>query len=113
MQCHCGRKASGPNGRNKPRLKDINKFVKPFAFSKWLDIGLELEVGDADGKFLYSIKSSYDDKEECFTDMMKEWVCSDSPDVTWRTLLNCLRVLRLQKAVESVESKLQCECQSN
>ena len=97
------------NSDSKPKLKDINKYVKPYAFSKWYDIGLELGVGDEEGELLDDIKSSCDDKEECFTDMMKRWVRSESPDVTWRTLLNCLRELGLQKAVECVESKLQSE----
>ena len=66
-------------------------------------------MGDEEGEFLDSIKSSCDDKEECFTEMMKSWVRSDSPDVTWRTLLNCLSELGLQKAVECIESKLLSE----
>lgn len=88
-------------------MKDINRYVKPSAAGKWYDIGLELGVGDEDGEFLDGIESSCgDDKEKCFMEMIKKWLRSGSPDITWRNLLHCLEVCELQEAVNCVQRKV-------
>ena len=91
----------------KPKLKDIYKYVKPAAH-KWDEIGLELEVVDEDGRDIDRIKAEYNkDKEECFKKIMRLWLQSEnSIQVTWNVLLDCLRELELDEAVQRVESKL-------
>ena len=80
--------------------------MKPSAVGRWYDIGLELGVGDEDGEFLDNIgRSCGDNEDKCFMKMIKKWVRSGSPEVTWRTLLDCLRELEIQVAVNCVESK--------
>ena len=84
--------------------------MKPSAASKWYEIGLELGVGDEDGEFLDSIGTSCEnDEDKCFMKMIKDWVRSGSPQVTWRTLLHSLKEHKLQEAVKCVESKLKGE----
>ena len=93
----------------KPKLKDIYKYVKPFAAHKWDEIGLELEVVDEDGRDLDRIKEECKgDKEDCFKKIMTLWVQSEESTLirTWKVLLDCLRVLNLNEAVQTVESRL-------
>ncbi len=98
------------NADAKPRLKDINKYVRPYAKERWYDIGIELEVGDDEGKLLDDIKKRNDRNDlDCFLEMITVWVRSGLTSVSWKTLLQCLRELELQEAVASLESKIQGE----
>lgn len=84
--------------------------MKPFAYTKWYDIGLELEVGDEDGVFLDQIKNSQENDQERFMEMIKTWIRSDDlSKVTWKTLLDCLKELKITEAVNRVEHKFQSE----
>ncbi len=88
----------------KPKLKDIIKFVRPYAEKKWYEIGLELEIGDDEGRFLDEIKSSNaGNDQECFLEITKAWVRSDS--ASWTILKECLKELELHEAVEVLDSK--------
>ena len=91
----------------KPKLKDICKYVKPAAH-KWDEIGLELEVVDEDGRDIDRIKlECKGDKEECFKKIMRLWFQSeDSSQVTWKVLLDCLKGLGLAEAMRSVEDNI-------
>ena len=84
--------------------------MRPYAKEKWYDIGLELEVGDDEGKFLDEIKKNNNENDQdCFLEMIKVWVRSESVNVSWKTLLQCLKEIGLQEAVDSLESKIQGE----
>ncbi len=90
----------------KPKLRDINKIVGPHVEKKWYEIGLELEIGDEEGVFLDEIKKEHaGSDQECFLEIMKVWVRSKSTSVSWTTLRDCLKELKLQEAVEVLESK--------
>ena len=89
----------------KLKRKDINKFVKPFAAHKWHELGLELEVGDEKGLALDDIKDKYEGNEECFDHMIHLWFKeADATQLTVGVLLDCLMSLKLNDAVQSLQS---------
>ena len=92
----------------KPKRREVNKFVKPFAAHKWYNLGLELEVGDEDGFDLDDIKNKYgDNKEECFDRMISLWLKEANPSqLTWRVLLESLESLKLEEAVQSIQANI-------
>ncbi len=92
----------------KPKRKEINKYVKPHAAHKWYDLGLELEVGDESGIALGEIKEKYsDDKENCFDCMIDKWFKEGDPKLlTWKELIDCLKEVKANEAVTAIRENL-------
>ena len=92
----------------KLKRKDINKFVKPFAAHKWYDLGIELEVGDEDGFALDEIRDKHgENKEDCFDRMLSLWLKeANASQLRWEVLLECLKNLKLNDAIQSLQSNV-------
>ena len=98
---------------HKPKLSDVQRYVKPFAASQWEELGTALGLADEDdGELLSKIESKRSGNEEkCFMDMVTAWLRGNgvSPK-TWGTLLRCLEETEIHEAVRSIqENILKCK----
>ncbi len=93
----------------KPKRRDINRYVKPHAAGSWYDIGLELEVGDEDGQELDQIREKYGaaDVTACFDAMIGKWLKeTDSAKLTWKTLIDSLKCYGITDAIQDVRENV-------
>ena len=91
----------------RPKLKDLNKYVIPHVGPKWEDLGIELEL-DGDGQLLDEIKRDRrGDEEKCCLDVVKKWLqgAGVGPK-TWRKLLECLREIAATNAINTIEANI-------
>lgn len=72
----------------KPKLVDLNKFVKPRVARNWHDLGIELFSGVQHGvDQLDIIRENYPrDVEACCTEMFKQWL-KKAENASWNKLV--------------------------
>ena len=90
----------------RPKLSELQKYIKPLVAERWEDIGIGLMLADEDdGRKLDEIGKNKKDNGERFMAVMKLWLRSKSTSpVTWYTLHQCLRHNGLGEAVKAVEN---------
>ena len=98
---------------HKPKLSDVQRYVKPFAASQWEELGTALGLADEDdGELLSNIESKRSGNEEkCFMDVVTAWLRGTGVlPKTWGTLLHCLQETEIHEAVRSIqENILKCK----
>ena len=97
------------------RLDDLGEiFEKMYdARPKWYEIGLQLKINAIK---LDSIKSdNRNECKDCFREMIKEWLITKSPCVTWRSLVNTLvtHTVDYPRLAEDLEQQLCQGSQAN
>ena len=92
----------------------MQRYVKPFAASKWEELGTALGLADDDdGERLSAIEAKRSGNEEkCFMDVVSAWLRGTGRlPKTWVTLLRCLEEIEMHQAVKSIqENILNCKC---
>ena len=97
----------------RPKLSELQRYVKPFAASQWEELGTALGLADEDdGQLLSEIENKKGENEgKCFMEMVTVWLRGTgvSPK-TWGTLLRCLEETEIHQAVRSIqENILKCK----
>ena len=97
----------------RPKLSELQRYVKPFAASQWEELGTALGLADEDdGQLLSEIESKKGENEgKCFMKVVTVWLRGKgvSPK-TWGTLLHCLEETEMHQAVRSIqENILKCK----
>ena len=91
----------------------MQRYVKPFAASRWEELGTALGLADNDdGELLSKIESKRSGNEEkCFMDVVTAWLRGNGVlPKTWGTLLRCLGETEIHEAVRSIqENILKCK----
>ena len=94
---------------HKPKLSELQRYVKPFAASKWEELGTALGLADDDdGELLSNIETKRSGNEEkCFMDVVTAWLRGTGVlPKTWGTLLRCLEETEMHQAVRSIQENL-------
>lgn len=82
----------------------MKKHVIGFAAHQWEDLGIELNIDDNGSKLDEIKKERRGDEAKCCLDVLKAWLqgAGEEPK-TWEVLLNCLREIGANEAVQSIE----------
>ena len=90
--------------QQKPTLKELQKCVVHQIALKWEDLGIQLNLDD-DGTLINSIsKNRGGDAAKCCLDVLKVWLQGRGEEPkTWRTLVDCLREIKAEEAIRSIE----------
>ena len=96
-----------PADQQKPTLKEVQKYVVHHVAPKWEDLGIELNLDD-DGTLMDSIrKERGKDEAKCCLDVLKAWLQGKGEEPkTWRTLVGCLREIKAEEAIRSIEENI-------
>ena len=93
----------------RPKLSELQRYVKPFAASQWEELGIALGLADEDnGQLLSEIESKKGENEgKCFMEVVTVWLkgTGKSPK-TWETLLQCLAEIEMHDAVRSIQKNI-------
>ena len=93
----------------RPKLSELQRYVKPFAASQWEELGIALGLADEDnGQLLSEIESKKGENEgKCFMEVVTVWLkkTGKSPK-TWETLLQCLAEIEMHDAVRSIQENI-------
>lgn len=93
----------------RPKLSELQRYVKPFAASQWEELGIALGLADEDnGQLLSEIESKKGENEgKCFMEVVTVWLkrTGKSPK-TWETLLQCLVEIEMHDAVRSIQKNI-------
>ena len=95
----------------KPKLSELQKYVRPVAAEKWEDVGIALGLADDDdGMQLDNIKEEEKgNSNQCFNKLMKLWLRSgaDNSHCTWAALFTALKnVAGLENTAEQIEKQI-------
>ena len=88
----------------KPKLSELQKYVRPVAAEKWEDVGIALGLADDDDGNQFDIikEEKKGDSNQCFNELMKLWLRSGAP-CTWATLIAAMRsVTGLEYAAKQI-----------
>ena len=79
---------------NKPKLVDLNKFVRPKVAKKWRDLGIELLSAVENGVDQLDIirENNPRDVETCCTEMFQFWL-NNANDASWKELVEALKII--------------------
>ena len=93
--------------QQKPTLKELQKSVIHHVAPKWEDLGIQLSLDD-DGSLIDSISEKRGrDEAKCCLDVLKAWLQGKGEEPkTWRTLVDCLREIKAEEAIRSIEKDI-------
>lgn len=79
---------------SKPKLSELQKYVRPYVAERWEDVGYALCLADSDdGKGMDKIKEEKKgDPNSCFNETMKVWLRSGL-SCTWTTLIAAIKTV--------------------
>lgn len=93
----------------RPKLSELQRYVKPLAASQWEELGIALGLADEDnGQLLSEIESKKGENEgKCFMEVVTVWLkgIGKSPK-TWETILQCLEEIEMHDAVRSIQENI-------
>ena len=82
-------------GSDRPTLKYLYRFVRPYITTQWYEIGLEL-LGEEDEYVLNIIMANYsNDPDKCTREMLQLWLARKS-NPTWDQLIDVFRLPDIQ-----------------
>lgn len=102
----------------KPKLSELQKYVRPIAAERWEEVAIALGLADDDdGKQLDIIKEEKKgDSNQCFNELMKLWLRSgaDVSPCTWATLIAAMRsVAGLESTGKQIEDQILTSSEPN
>ena len=81
---------------SKPKLSELQKYVRPYVAERWADVGYALCLADSDdGEQMDKIKEPEEkkgDHNSCFNETMKVWLRSGL-SCTWTTLIAAIKTV--------------------
>ena len=92
----------------KPKLSEVQKYVRPHVAERWEDVGYALCLADSDdGKRMDEIKEEKKgEANSCFNEIMKLWLRSGS-SCTWSTLIAAIKsVWGLEAVGAQIEAQI-------
>ena len=96
---------------SKPKLSELQKYVRPTIAERWEEVGVALGLADDDdGVQLDNIKEEKKgDSSQCFNEAMKLWLrsSSDLSPCTWAILIAAIKsVAGLESAAEQIKTQI-------
>ena len=88
---------------NKPKLKDLLSELLTKVASKWMNIGIMLDIEQ--GK-LSTVKADHgSDSESCLREMLQIWLSQVEPSPTWSTMAKAIKSIGNPELARDLRTK--------